>query len=142
MIDAAVGVSGNVALLEIIGFEPNATDGVVHHMLLFACSEPGSTESVWPAKSAGVLFMASQGAFYPVVESGMTLEDGDIVAARCHMINIENHDIYVGPRAVDEMCNFYVMYWTDGQETLKKHTCSSGGPPTYYWKQHLKNVPE
>nr|XP_022915094.1 peptidylglycine alpha-hydroxylating monooxygenase [Onthophagus taurus] len=31
----------------IVGFEPNATMHDVHHMLLFGCSVPGTTDDVW-----------------------------------------------------------------------------------------------
>jgi peptidylglycine monooxygenase len=31
----------------IIGFEPNATMNTAHHIILYSCSKPGSTESVW-----------------------------------------------------------------------------------------------
>ncbi|CAG7827404.1 unnamed protein product [Allacma fusca] len=31
----------------IVGFTPNATMNVAHHMLLYGCSKPGSTEDVW-----------------------------------------------------------------------------------------------
>lgn len=31
----------------IVGFEPNATMNVVHHMLLFGCTTPGSDSSYW-----------------------------------------------------------------------------------------------
>lgn len=31
----------------IVGFDPNATMNVAHHMLLFGCNTPGTTEEVW-----------------------------------------------------------------------------------------------
>ncbi|XP_046827439.1 peptidylglycine alpha-hydroxylating monooxygenase [Vespa crabro] len=31
----------------IVGFEPNATMETAHHMLLYGCTKPGSTKSVW-----------------------------------------------------------------------------------------------
>ncbi|CAH0562046.1 unnamed protein product [Brassicogethes aeneus] len=31
----------------IVGFEPNATMNVAHHMLVFGCTEPGSTNEIW-----------------------------------------------------------------------------------------------
>lgn len=31
------------------------------------------------------------------------------------------------------MCNFYIMYWVDGDNLLKEDVCSSAGPPRYYF---------
>ncbi|KAF7389065.1 hypothetical protein HZH66_010202 [Vespula vulgaris] len=31
----------------IVGFEPNATMETAHHMLLYGCTKPGSTKSIW-----------------------------------------------------------------------------------------------
>ncbi|CAG9855240.1 unnamed protein product [Phyllotreta striolata] len=31
----------------IVGFEPNATMNVAHHMLLFGCNVPGATDDIW-----------------------------------------------------------------------------------------------
>ena len=46
----------------------------------------------------------------------------------------------------DEMCNFYVMYWTEAaQGLLRVKTCFSAGPPYYYWdanSQPLNNIPD
>lgn len=42
----------------------------------------------------------------------------------------------------DEMCNFYMMYWSDGK-ILNRKTCFSLGPPFYYWsRDRLKNIPD
>lgn len=35
----------------------------------------------------------------------------------------------------DEMCNFYIMYYVDGDETLSNKYCFSPGPPRYYWQR-------
>ena len=29
----------------------------------------------------------------------------------------------VGPTGEDEMCNFYMMYWVDGKDTIEPNTC-------------------
>ena len=49
----------------------------------------------------------------------------------------------------DEMCNFYVMYYVDGDHMMKDSYCFSAGPPTYYWKDsefaqdmNLENIPK
>ena len=48
-------------------------------------------------------------------------------------------------RNEDEMCNFYIMYWTKGA-VLDQKTCFSLGPPLYYWSRSglnsLKNIPD
>ena len=41
----------------------------------------------------------------------------------------------------DEMCNFYIMYWTDGK-VLNRKNCFSIGPPFYYWSRDLRNIPD
>ena len=35
----------------------------------------------------------------------------------------------------DEMCNFYVMYWVDGDQLMSQTNCFTEGPPTYNWKK-------
>merc|ERR1712218_773884 len=57
--------------------------------------------------------------FYPIQETGMTLTGGDTIAARCTMVSYRDRMTWVGATAEDEMCNFYLMYWVDGQEKLK-----------------------
>ena len=32
------------------------------------------------------------------------------------------------------MCNFYMMYWVDGDQLLSDDVCTSAGPPTYYFR--------
>jgi len=31
------------------------------------------------------------------------------------------------------MCNFYMMYWVDGDHLLENDVCASPGPPNYYF---------
>jgi peptidylglycine monooxygenase len=82
--------------------------------------------------------------FYPVANSTSTIVNGDIVAARCHMRNEETHDIHIGATGEDEMCNFYMMYWVDGDGVLDDNQCQSEGPPKYYWREQggLSNIPD
>ena len=42
------------------------------------------------------------------------------------------------------MCNFYMMYWVDGDAVLDDNQCQSPGPPRYYWAGEggLNNVPD
>ena len=55
--------------------------------------------------------------------------------------------VWVGPTRDQEMCNYLVMYWVDGDKTLEQKSCSSLGPPIYYWDRWivgggLTNIPE
>jgi len=70
--------------------------------------------------------------FYPVEEK-MTITKGDTLAARCTMVNHRDRTTYIGMTGKDEMCNFYMMYWVKGRETVEPNTCFSRGPPTWSW---------
>lgn len=41
----------------------------------------------------------------------------------------------------DEMCNFYIMYWTAAPEPLELKYCFSLGPPLYRWKDQFNTLP-
>ena len=32
------------------------------------------------------------------------------------------------------MCNFYIMYYVDGDQTLRDNYCFTPGPPTWTWE--------
>lgn len=70
--------------------------------------------------------------FYPA-NKGIKVTKGDILAARCTMYNFRNRATYVGSTGNDEMCNFYMMYYVDGDKILNRKDCFSYGPPVYYW---------
>jgi peptidylglycine monooxygenase len=82
--------------------------------------------------------------FYPVADPKMTIKEGDIVAARCFMESKEDHVVRIGATGEDEMCNFYMMYYVDGDRILSDNTCFSPGPPNYYWKTQggLNSIPD
>jgi len=82
--------------------------------------------------------------FYPVADSSMLISENDIIAARCHMVNNEDREIAIGSTNADEMCNFYMMYWVDGDNVLSDNQCVSDGPPSYYWDKEagLTNIPD
>jgi len=85
--------------------------------------------------------------FYPVTDPSMTLSRGDTIAARCTMVSYRDRITWVGATAEDEMCNFYMMYWVDGQEKLSSERCVSMGPPVYSWDRWiigggLTNIPD
>jgi peptidylglycine monooxygenase len=81
--------------------------------------------------------------FEPVKNDSMLISPGDIVAARCTIKNTEDHEITIGPTGKDEMCNFYLMYWVEGDRTLLDNTCFSPGSPQYHWSKEagLNHVP-
>ncbi|GAB6027581.1 hypothetical protein CHUAL_001824 [Chamberlinius hualienensis] len=81
--------------------------------------------------------------FYPIEDPSLIIRKGDIVAARCTMYNNRAQTVRIGPTADDEMCNFYIMYWVDGDKTLKNQYCFSWGPPFFYWRRYpLFNIPD
>lgn len=61
--------------------------------------------------------------FYPIKDTSLTLTEGDTVAARCTMVNHRDRITYIGSTNEDEMCNFYIMYWVEGNGPMKKNTC-------------------
>lgn len=73
--------------------------------------------------------------FEPVANKSLVVRGGDVLAARCEIKNNEARAIEVGPTGDDEMCNFYMMYWVEGDRVLRDNTCFSPGPPEYYWSQ-------
>jgi peptidylglycine monooxygenase len=76
--------------------------------------------------------------FYPT-QKDVTIKQGDYVAAVCTMFNKRSHVVRIGPTGNDEMCNFYMMYWVDGDQLLDDSVCLSAGPPYYYFQsdRHL-----
>nr|XP_022331883.1 probable peptidylglycine alpha-hydroxylating monooxygenase 1 isoform X2 [Crassostrea virginica] len=87
--------------------------------------------------------------FYNVTSPDIEVRRGDILAARCTMKNDESRTIQIGATQNDEMCNFYIMYFVDGERTANSHNCFSAGPPYYYWdnspmvhKMNLKDAPQ
>ncbi|KAK3881676.1 hypothetical protein Pcinc_013896 [Petrolisthes cinctipes] len=79
--------------------------------------------------------------FYPVAND-LVLRRGDKVAARCTMQSKRERITRIGSTNEDEMCNFYMMYWTDNT-VLRKKTCFTLGPPFYFWtRDGLNNIPD
>lgn len=71
--------------------------------------------------------------FYPVRDTNLTLSQGDSVYAACEFNNNRSHPVKIGRTGDDEMCNFYMMYWTDSPNLLSESNCFSRNPePTYY----------
>jgi len=82
--------------------------------------------------------------FYPINDAEMTFTKGDVLAARCTMVNHHPHDVYIGQTNKDEMCNFYVMYWVLGKEPVDQRVCFTAGPPYWSWRANaqLQNIPD
>lgn len=70
--------------------------------------------------------------FYPVKEKDMTLTKGDSVYAHCEFNNNKTHVVKIGHTGDDEMCNFYLMYWTESQQLLNKGTCFGQNTPSFF----------
>ena len=71
--------------------------------------------------------------FYPVHDKDLVIRQNDVMAARCTMDNYKDHMVNIGSTGNDEMCNFYMMYYVNGDRILQKKYCFSAGPPYYYW---------
>jgi len=81
--------------------------------------------------------------FQPVGDKSVVVSQGDVLAARCVMKNEEKREIPIGPGSNDEMCNYYLMYWVEGDQTLSQNTCLSPGAPNYRWSREagLNHIP-
>ncbi|KAK3586826.1 hypothetical protein CHS0354_020042 [Potamilus streckersoni] len=73
--------------------------------------------------------------FYNATTPGLEIKKGDILAARCTMQNDKDVDVSIGSTQNDEMCNFYIMYYTDGDRISDQTYCFTPGPTTWYWDQ-------
>ena len=67
-------------------------------------------------------------AFYPT-ETAFEIKSGDILLGRCVYHNDEERYVGVGPTHTDEMCNVYLMYYTDAEENLQD-VCSGSSYPS------------
>ncbi|XP_026472678.1 peptidylglycine alpha-hydroxylating monooxygenase-like isoform X1 [Ctenocephalides felis] len=72
--------------------------------------------------------------FYPVFNNE-TINRGDKLAARCTMTSLRTTWTHVGSTNADEMCNFYLMYWSENDEPLDMKYCFTAGPPYFYWSR-------
>lgn len=66
--------------------------------------------------------------FYPVEDKNLTLTMGDRIYAYCDYNNTRGKTVYIGATGNDEMCNFYMMYWTDGDQLLQTQDCLQYNP--------------
>ena len=57
----------------VIGFEPNATMDIAHHILLYGCGKPGSSKPVWDCGEMGHRAGKSDDAMVPCAEESQIL---------------------------------------------------------------------
>lgn len=72
-----------------------------------------------------------------------SIRDGDWLAARCTMYNRHNSNVGIGATGKDEMCNFYMMFWVDGDLPKRiSRDCWASGTDFDNWstKPDLKSV--
>ncbi|XP_071794148.1 peptidyl-glycine alpha-amidating monooxygenase B-like [Asterias amurensis] len=75
-------------------------------------------------------------AFYPM-EQTFEIRQGDYLAARCTYNSLTRHTAtHAGATANDEMCNFYMMYYTDAINGESYKMCWDGGS-----QQIFRNIP-
>jgi len=68
------------------------------------------------------------------ISGNFTIRKGDTIASRCTIINDQDHRVYIGSTGNDEMCNFYIMYYTNEGSLLENNICFKNGPPNWYFK--------
>lgn len=80
--------------------------------------------------------------FYPI-NNHLEITKNDTLAARCTMVSDRDTWTQVGSTAMDEMCNFYLMYYVDNGEPLETKYCFTAGPPSFTWRNAgIMNIPE
>ncbi|XP_040012985.1 peptidyl-glycine alpha-amidating monooxygenase isoform X2 [Xiphias gladius] len=81
-------------------------------------------------------------AFYPANKE-VNLKYGDTIAARCMFTGQgRTSKTYIGGTSVDEMCNFYIMYYMDSKHAIPYMNCMETGSKELF--QHIPaeaNVP-
>ncbi|KAK3593802.1 hypothetical protein CHS0354_014344 [Potamilus streckersoni] len=71
-------------------------------------------------------------AFYPV-QKPVIIQPGDYLIAQCTYSSIgSNKYTYIGATANDEMCNFYIMYYTKSSKEAKYGTCAGNQEPLVF----------
>ncbi|XP_075259830.1 putative peptidylglycine alpha-hydroxylating monooxygenase 1 [Convolutriloba macropyga] len=85
--------------------------------------------------------------FYPVLGDGITIRSMDQIAVRCSYRNPTNHTVHIGATKADEMCNLYIMYFTESGSEMG-YQCQDNWKPFYsvgelqpilYESSHLTN---
>ncbi|XP_060570176.1 peptidylglycine alpha-hydroxylating monooxygenase-like [Ruditapes philippinarum] len=79
--------------------------------------------------------------FYDASNEGLVVRKGDILASRCTMSSQRKFFTQIGPQHKDEMCNFYIMYYTDYEDTLQIEYCQRDAQ-SFRWADYLTTPPE
>lgn len=79
--------------------------------------------------------------FYDVTTPGVEIKKNDILAARCTMSSQRNDFTIIGSRNEDEMCNFYILYYTKAQHNLNIQYCMRDGA-NFHWSDYLPEPPK
>ncbi|XP_078486747.1 putative peptidylglycine alpha-hydroxylating monooxygenase 1 [Ciona intestinalis] len=83
-------------------------------------------------------------AFYNVKNKKLVIKRGDWLASRCVMHNFRNRVTKTGGKHTDEMCNFYMMYWTPRTkitQSLPTKECNNGYP-WVHWRNYFTTLPK
>jgi len=78
--------------------------------------------------------------FYPVTNKNVIVRKGDILATRCTANSMERTELtLIGERHTDEMCAFYLQYYTDYPGNLHDIYCYP--PHIYSFKKNIRSAP-
>lgn len=76
--------------------------------------------------------------FYPVTNEDVIVKRGDILASRCTCDSSNRTTtLWTGYKHDDEMCVFYLMFYTDYKKTLEDFYCYKDGNK-FSWRRNLK----
>jgi peptidylglycine monooxygenase len=76
--------------------------------------------------------------FYNVTYSNLKIKQDDLLIAQCIMDStLRNQTTAIGPRNEDEMCNFYIMYYTSYPGLIQNTLCFKDAQE-FTWKESLK----
>jgi peptidylglycine monooxygenase len=75
-------------------------------------------------RKTNLSFGLFQKTFYEITNRNLTIRSNDILAARCTMNSLSRTSLTrIGPRNQDEMCNFYIMFYTSYMGRLDNIYC-------------------
>ncbi|XP_785956.3 peptidylglycine alpha-hydroxylating monooxygenase [Strongylocentrotus purpuratus] len=77
--------------------------------------------------------------FNPITKD-IEFQSGDTLAARCTFASDRDETTYIGMTGDDEMCNFYIMYYTSEEQLPTMKSCYGDGQ--YKWANDLPNIPD
>ncbi|OPL21179.1 hypothetical protein AM593_06044, partial [Mytilus galloprovincialis] len=79
--------------------------------------------------------------FYDVEEPNMNITTGDLLISRCTMSSQRKFPTNMGPTNKDEMCNFYIMYYTSRQEDIKDEIMCFRDHNSFHLKDYITTLP-